>query len=222
MVERKIGAEVIHSSVEEWVSIPRLAQSLISSTTVCSFEAPLLPCLRIQNTPWTLPLGNSSLRRLRPAKHAIRRPKILFGGGKVVPVAVQGNCSYSVYAGPELEFVVQFRLKSLMLRSEIAALAREIYGFLAPSASFHGELGDDDSKEPLFVYVMDRVRGISHLDFVLANGFPENSDHDFIWRKTLMADVAQYGSPSGRSVVWPLSEYDYHGSLNHIKGAPWR
>jgi hypothetical protein len=49
-------------------------------------------------------------------------------GGEVVPVTVQGNCSYSVYAGPELEFVVQFRLKSSMLGSEISALAREIYG----------------------------------------------------------------------------------------------
>jgi hypothetical protein len=87
-------------------------------------------------------------------------------------VTVQGNCGYSVYAGPEFEFVVQFRLKSLMLKSEIAAMAREIYGFLAPNATFHGQLGDD-SKEPLFVYVMNRIQGISHLAFVLANGFPE-------------------------------------------------
>lgn len=115
-------------------------------------------------------------------------------GGKVVPVAVQGNCSYSVYAGPELEFVVQFRLKSLMLKSETAALAREIYGSLAPNASFHGQVGDD-GKEPLLVYVMNRIEGISYLDFVLANGFPENSDGNFLWRKTLMEDVAQYSSP---------------------------
>jgi hypothetical protein len=27
-------------------------------------------------------------------------------GGKVVPVTVQGNCSYSVYARPEFEFVI--------------------------------------------------------------------------------------------------------------------
>lgn len=116
-------------------------------------------------------------------------------GGKVVPVTVQGNCSYSVYAGPEFEFVVQFRLKSLMLKSEIVTLAREIYGFLAPNASFHGQLGED-GREPLFIYVMNRIPGISYLDFVLANGFPENSDENFVWRKTLMSDVARYGSPS--------------------------
>jgi len=114
--------------------------------------------------------------------------------GEVVPVTVQGSCSYSVYAGPELEFVVQFRLKSLMLESEIVALAREIYGSLAPNALFHGKLGDD-GKELLFVYVMNRIPGISYLDFVLANGFPENSDKNFIWRKTLMSDVARYSSP---------------------------
>lgn len=114
-------------------------------------------------------------------------------GGEVVPVTVQGNCSYSVYAGPELEFVVQFRLKSLMLRSEVVALAREIYGSLAPIASFHGQLGDD-GKEPLFVYVMNRIQGISYLDFVLANGFPENSDENLAWRKTIMLDLARYGT----------------------------
>ncbi|KAG4441230.1 hypothetical protein IFR05_003278 [Cadophora sp. M221] len=70
-------------------------------------------------------------------------------GGKIVPVTVQGNCSYSVYAGAEFEFVVQFRLKSLMLKSETVALVREIYGF------------------------------------------PENSDENFVWRKTLMSDVAR-------------------------------
>ena len=43
---------------------------------------------------------------------------------------------------------------------------------------------------------MNRIQGISHPDFVLANGFPENSDANFVWRKTLISDVAQYGSPS--------------------------
>lgn len=45
-------------------------------------------------------------------------------GGDVVPVAVQGVCSYTVYAGDNTEFVVQFRLASLQLSMEIAKLAR--------------------------------------------------------------------------------------------------
>jgi hypothetical protein len=101
-------------------------------------------------------------------------------GGEVVPVAVQGKCSYSFYAGPEFDFLVQFRLKSLMLKSEIATLAREVYGSLAPNASFHGQFGED-GKEPLFVYGMNRIHGISYLNFALANGCPENSDENFIW-----------------------------------------
>jgi hypothetical protein len=53
-------------------------------------------------------------------------------GGDVIPVAVQGVCSYTVYAGPNSEFVAQFRLKSLQLRMETMNLARAIYGHLAP------------------------------------------------------------------------------------------
>lgn len=115
-------------------------------------------------------------------------------GGKVILSPCKGNCSYSVYAGPEFEFVVQFRLKSLMLRSEIVTLARQIYGPLAPNAEFHGQLGED-GREFLLIQVMNRIPGISYLEFVLANGFPENSDDNFVWRKTLMSDVARYISP---------------------------
>lgn len=112
-------------------------------------------------------------------------------GGEVVPVAVQGNCSYSVYAGPELEFVVQFRLKSLILKPQISDLAREIHGFLAPNASFHGQLGDN-SKEPLYIYAISRIQGISHLDFILSKSFSESSDQNRVWRMTLMTDIARY------------------------------
>lgn len=117
-------------------------------------------------------------------------------GGRVVPVEVQGVCSYSVYAGPELNYVVQFRLKSLKLDQRTVNLAREIYGDLAPSTQFHGSLGKDDKaeKEPLLVYVMDRLRGISHLEFILTYGFPENSETSFATRKNLMTDIARYAS----------------------------
>ncbi|KAI0884563.1 uncharacterized protein GGS22DRAFT_163806 [Annulohypoxylon maeteangense] len=113
-------------------------------------------------------------------------------GGEVVPIPVQGICSYSVYAGPTSEFVVQFRLKSLMLKMETVALAREIYGSLVPDTSFHGYLGEG-GKETLAVYVMNRIRDMSYLDFILENGSaPENSEENFVWRKTLMSDVARF------------------------------
>jgi hypothetical protein len=96
-----------------------------------------------------------------------------------------------------------------MLKSEIVVLVREIYGSLAPNTSFHRQLGED-GKEPLFVYIINRIQGISYLDFVLANGFPENSDENFIWRKTLISDVVRYSSssvfpyPSNRTIKMPL------------------
>ncbi|KAK4033076.1 hypothetical protein C8A01DRAFT_40465 [Parachaetomium inaequale] len=101
-------------------------------------------------------------------------------GDNVVPVQVQGVCSYSVYAGPELEYVVQFRLESLALKPEVTS-----------RVSFEGLVGDAE-KEPLYVYFMSRVRGITHLDFILENGFPEDTPDNLRWRKNLMTDVAHF------------------------------
>ncbi|KAL6818034.1 hypothetical protein J3E69DRAFT_374859 [Trichoderma sp. SZMC 28015] len=129
-------------------------------------------------------------------------------GGSVVPVEGQGNCSYSVYAGPDLEYVVQFRLKSLELKTETMALARKIYGTLAPETSFKGEIGDNgEGKESLYVYLMRRVRGITHLDFILAYGFPENSQENFTRRKTFMADIARFFATSWKNPQKVKSTY---------------
>jgi hypothetical protein len=109
-----------------------------------------------------------------------------------IPVEIQGNCSYSVYAGRNLELVIQFRLKSLSVDVLKAQLAKTVHGGLAPDCSFQGQVGDyEEHKEPLSVYEMTRVRGISHLDFVLANGYPENTQINFTRRKTLITDVAR-------------------------------
>lgn len=72
--------------------------------------------------------------------------KELVGGDRVVPVAVQGVCSYTVYAGQGFGHVVQFRLKSLELEVEIAVLARHIFGTFAPDVSFRQQLGEDSTK----------------------------------------------------------------------------
>ncbi|KAI2780042.1 hypothetical protein F4815DRAFT_157391 [Daldinia loculata] len=119
----------------------------------------------------------------------------LAGDDTVVPVKVQGVCSYSVYAGRDQEYVVQFRLRSLELRMETAVLAREVYGELAPTVSFEGQMGadgDGDGKEGLCVYLMSRVRGVTHLDFILAYDGPDNSQEWFGWRRNLMVGVARF------------------------------
>ena len=95
-------------------------------------------------------------------------------------------CSYSVYAGLELEYVAQFRLKSLVLKIEISSLANKVYGLFTPKVSFEGKVGDGVKE-----YLMNRVRAITHLDFILAHGFPENSPENQSWRRKLISDIAQ-------------------------------
>ncbi|QYS95757.1 APH domain-containing protein [Trichoderma simmonsii] len=129
-------------------------------------------------------------------------------GGSAIPVEGQGNCSYSVYAGPDLEYVVQFRLKSLKLKTETTSLARKIFGALAPEVSFKGEMGDHiEGKEPLYVYVMRRMQGITHLDFILAHEFPDNSEEKVTWRKTFMVDIARFFAISWKTPLKVDSAY---------------
>lgn len=116
-------------------------------------------------------------------------------GGDIIPVAVQGVCSYTVYAGLDSEYVAQFRLKSLQLSMETMNLARAIYGHFAPQVTFMGQLGEDtEGKEPLYIYFMNRIQGISYLDFILAHNsqIPENSPEFSVWRKNLIVDIARY------------------------------
>lgn len=137
---------------------------------------------------------------------------------EIVPVTVQGVCSYTVYAGSKdanglLDKVVQFRLKSLKLNMEMIDLAREVYEEMAPRVKFVGEIGEDDEEkiavdeveagkgeggkqtgEPLCIYVMDRVKGVSYLDFSLEHNTDgrDNTPEWFAWRKNLITDVARY------------------------------
>lgn len=112
--------------------------------------------------------------------------------GPVIPIQRQGRCSYTGYTGPDQKYVVQFRLKSLELKDQSSVLARKIYGQLAPNVSFKGKMGDENSgKEPLYVYVMDRMNGVTHLEFILAIEFPENSQEMLTHREHFIVDVAR-------------------------------
>jgi hypothetical protein len=112
-------------------------------------------------------------------------------GGEVIPVTIQGNCSYSVYAGSNSEFVVHFRPAYLALRTETTSLARKIHGTLVPHVSFDSQLGKSAEK-PLLAYVLPRILGITYLDFIRQNYTRENSQQNFLNRKTLIRDVARY------------------------------
>ncbi|KAK2748363.1 hypothetical protein FQN57_001021 [Myotisia sp. PD_48] len=121
-------------------------------------------------------------------------------GKDAIPVAIQGVCSYTVFAGPEL--VAQFRLKSLQLKMEYINLAQTIYGHFAPQVDFKGQIGGNiDGREPLYIYIMRRIPGITYLDFILAHSgaVPENSPEFSSWRKNLVADIAKFFAISWRA-----------------------
>ncbi|KAJ8129446.1 hypothetical protein O1611_g4183 [Lasiodiplodia mahajangana] len=120
-------------------------------------------------------------------------------GGRAAPVAIQGNCSYTVYAGPQAEFVVQFRPKSLSLTLGNNKIARRIHGPLVPEIDECCQLGDEDQGEPLIVYIMPRMQGTSYLDFTRMNAMPNNSKEMKACRKALMADAAKFFSTSWKS-----------------------
>ncbi|KAK3984419.1 hypothetical protein QBC44DRAFT_301382 [Cladorrhinum sp. PSN332] len=96
-------------------------------------------------------------------------------------------------------------LKWLHFPLETSALAKTVFGDFAPDVTFKGQIGDDHvdagicQKEPLLIYVMTRMRGISQLDFLLAYDEPENSPEWFQWRKTFMADLARFFSLAWKS-----------------------
>lgn len=122
----------------------------------------------------------------------LRAKELVDGGLQLVPT--QGACSYTVYAGTNLDSVIQFRLKSLALPLKTMELAHHVYGKLAPSVTLQGQIGEDDDandgRESLIVYVMPRMQGISRLEFILAHGFPEDTPKICDARLRLIKDVA--------------------------------
>ncbi|KAH8893409.1 hypothetical protein GQ53DRAFT_860534 [Thozetella sp. PMI_491] len=130
--------------------------------------------------------ANASVERAACDAHA----KELVGG-TVDAIKIQGDSSYSVYAGPDLEYVVQFRRKSMPLNIETCAVATKIHGGLAPRVSFEGQIGEQDGeKEPIHVYLMPRIRGMTYLDFTLAS--KSDAHQESACRKNLMIDIARF------------------------------
>ncbi|GAM82967.1 hypothetical protein ANO11243_009530 [Dothideomycetidae sp. 11243] len=132
-------------------------------------------------------------------------------GGDVVPVDVQGVCSYSVYAGKDLEYVVQFRLGALALNADVISLASTIYGKLAPTVSYRGTIGDRGSS--LCIYLMSRVRGITYLNYILAHGYPADSAVNVSRRKVLLGDVAHF-----MALSWKGAQVVSDGYRTELRG----
>ncbi|KAH8725950.1 hypothetical protein GQ44DRAFT_706171 [Phaeosphaeriaceae sp. PMI808] len=123
---RKWNADFSHRKFAQW-SIP-LADATCNNRVLCTPGFQLLHSIISAET-----VCDSTIAELFSQTSATRevcdtKAKGLVRG-KVVPVTVQGNCNYWVYAGPKFEFVAQFHLKPLVLKLEITALAQEIHGF---------------------------------------------------------------------------------------------
>ena len=115
-------------------------------------------------------------------------------GGPISPAAIQGDCSYTVYGGDDSQFVVQFRLQSQSLRLQVVTLAREIHGNLAPTTTYHGQLGENTSQETVSVYSLNRIPGISYIEFHLAHlesTHGQDSEENVALRLGLMTDFAR-------------------------------
>lgn len=112
-------------------------------------------------------------------------------GGPISPAAIQGEWSYTVYGGHESQFVVQFRLNSQSLGLQMVALARKIHGNLAPTTTYHGQLGETTSQETVSVYSLDGIPGISYIEFHLANTHSRDSEENVALRRSLMMDLAR-------------------------------
>ena len=55
-------------------------------------------------------------KQTRTDRYVCERKALELVGGTVIAVEIQGVCSYTVFAGQNLEYVVQFRLNSLKLK----------------------------------------------------------------------------------------------------------
>ncbi|PPJ52944.1 hypothetical protein CBER1_11655 [Cercospora berteroae] len=156
----------------------------------------------------------------------LRAKEIVTSGLQLVPT--QGACSYTVYGGTTLGSVIQFRLKSVALPLKTMELARQVYGKFAPKVALEGQIGDDDTndgREALVVYVMPRMQGISRLDFILAHGYPKDTQKICDARLTLIKDVATFFALSWKApqileqAQLHKLEQEYEGDLRLLQHA---
>ncbi|KAB8748955.1 hypothetical protein FH972_026506 [Carpinus fangiana] len=110
---------------------------------------------------------------------------------------MQGHCSYTVFAGPNQKYVFQFRLQSLFLDLQLVEQAREVYRDLVPETTFHGLLGGiGEAHEPVLVYKMTRVPGVSYIEAQITTPHPPDSPERRLWRSTIVEDFARFFASS--------------------------
>ncbi|KAM3453992.1 hypothetical protein NHJ6243_009004 [Beauveria neobassiana] len=158
------------------------------------------------------------------------KARSLTGSDRVLAIPIQGSSSYSMYAGASLEHVVQCRPRSLALKMDMYDLARNIHGPLVPAVQSHGELGgsdaneeaQNDGREPLVVYLMTRLPGVTELDFALSRNVSQDCPEFFPFRQNLFTDLASFFARSWLAPQSVSSEYrenlkaEYGRDLNRL------
>ena len=81
-------------------------------------------------------------------------------GGSVEPVPVQGMWSYTVTAGLQQEYVIQFRAEPSRLDMANVNIAMQVHASVVPKCNYYGRIGGD---HPLYIYVMDKCDGLSYI-----------------------------------------------------------
>lgn len=105
----------------------------------------------------------------------------------ILPVPIQGCFSYTVANHAQL---VQFRASVSPLDIAVLERAREIHGSLVPRTLSHGKIGRD---KPLSVYIIDKLPGVTFMEFQLASGLAlDLGDEQLSMRKALIEDLARY------------------------------
>lgn len=110
---------------------------------------------------------------------------------QVSAVPIQGAFSYTVADHSRL---AQFRGPNSPLDVEVIRRARSIHGPLIAETIYHGQIGRD---RPLLVYLIERIPGITYIEYQLRSGLRQSlSEQQYNRQRTLIEDFARYVRPA--------------------------
>jgi len=110
-------------------------------------------------------------------------------GTQVMPIAIQGAFSYTVVGGSPAR-LVQFRIPDSDFDVDLLHLARSIHGNVIASSTHHGYIGHP---EPLSVYIIEKLPGITYMESCVANGANAIlSPEEYQRQKNTIVDFARY------------------------------
>lgn len=106
----------------------------------------------------------------------------------ISPIPIQGSFSYTVVASHSQ--LAQFRSPTSPLDVEVLRRAREIWGDVVADTAFHGQIGQE---RPLLVYVIEKLPGVTYLEWLMKSGLGRRLDGERYERQRgLVGDFARY------------------------------